>query len=267
MKGVAALTTLLHRCWPRSAGGRPYWASKTENGPDPAALGRTRDLLARCGLERGGRVLDIGAGTGRWLPLLAEDFDEVHAVEPDDDRRATLRAAVDRLGAAGKKIRVAAWRAERLEYPAAFLDAVFCHHVFPYLDQPRALAEMFRTLRPGGWVFVTSNGAGYFLLQVALGIRFNVPSRVGYGLRCLVGTLAGDLLGRPLVGQRFSSISRVRHMMEAQGFAVVRAEPWLSHDLFPLVFMSLPTNFAVLGRKPPDRGADAGASGMPWPAP
>ena len=43
---------------------------------------------------------------------------------------------------------------EAIDLPAASLDAVICFHVLEHVDDAKALAEMFRILRPGGLAII-----------------------------------------------------------------------------------------------------------------
>ncbi|WP_433651969.1 class I SAM-dependent methyltransferase [Micromonospora zamorensis] len=103
-----------------------------------------RDLVA--GLS--GRVIEIGAGNGRMFSHYPPGVSEVVAVEPE--RR--LRAAAERAApTAPVPITVVDGLAESLpardgEFDAAVVALVLC--TVP--DQANALAEISRTLRPGG---------------------------------------------------------------------------------------------------------------------
>ncbi|GAA1115562.1 class I SAM-dependent methyltransferase [Nocardiopsis composta] len=94
-----------------------------------------------------GRVLDIGAGTGKSLPDLA-GADRVTAVEPAPGRRALL---AERARDAPVPVEVADADAEHLPYPDASFDAVCCVLMLCSVGDPaRALAEIRRVLVPGG---------------------------------------------------------------------------------------------------------------------
>ncbi|MCG5472687.1 methyltransferase domain-containing protein [Micromonospora sp. LAH09] len=103
-----------------------------------------RDLVT--GLS--GRVIEIGAGNGRMFSHYPRAVSEVVAVEPE--RR--LRAAAERAApGAPVPITVVDGLAESLpardgEFDAAVVALVLC--TVP--DQANALAEISRTLRPGG---------------------------------------------------------------------------------------------------------------------
>ncbi|MFW5419161.1 methyltransferase domain-containing protein [Nocardiopsis sp. CNT-189] len=94
-----------------------------------------------------GRVLDVGAGTGKSLADLA-GAGHVTAVEPAPGRRALL---AERARAAPVPVEVADADAEDLPYPDASFDAVCCVLMLCSVGDPaRTLAEIRRVLVPGG---------------------------------------------------------------------------------------------------------------------
>lgn len=110
----------------------------------PAVAGA---LAAELSVPAGGRVLDLGAGTGKLSgALLAAGLDVV-AVEPLPQLREHLAA---RIGAG----RVIDGVAEAIPLPDESVHAVTVADAFHWFDQPRALAEIARVLRPGGGLAV-----------------------------------------------------------------------------------------------------------------
>jgi ubiquinone/menaquinone biosynthesis C-methylase UbiE len=88
-------------------------------------------------------VLDVGAGTGKLTRLLVSAFDDVIAVEPDEEMRRILSTLCP-------EARVLSGRAEQLALADASVDAVFAAESFHAYDGERALAEFARVLRPRG---------------------------------------------------------------------------------------------------------------------
>jgi SAM-dependent methyltransferase len=109
--------------------------------PDyPAAVdGWLRDML---GLGPGARVVDLGAGTGKFTPRLVATGATVLAVEPVDAMRAKLAALPGVTALAGT--------ADALPLPDASVDVVVCAQAFHWFATSAALAGIHRVLKPGG---------------------------------------------------------------------------------------------------------------------
>jgi SAM-dependent methyltransferase len=112
--------------------GRPEYA--------PAVVGA---IAAELGLAPGARVLDLAAGTGKLTRALLAFGLGVVAVEPQAELREKLAAVV---GAE----RVRDGVAEAIPLDDASVDAVTVADGFHWFNQPAALAEIRRVLRPGG---------------------------------------------------------------------------------------------------------------------
>ena len=90
-----------------------------------------------------GRLLDVGAGTGKLTRTLLDRAEQVVAVEPDPQMRAVLAQALPQA-------EVLAGTAERLPLPDASVDAAFAGQAFHWFARPAADRELARVLRPGG---------------------------------------------------------------------------------------------------------------------
>lgn len=96
----------------------------------------------------GGRVLEIGFGSGLNLEKLPDEVTSLDAVEPSDTgwalsgaRRRACRVPVERVGLDG----------QRLAAGDAAYDAVLCTFSLCTIpDADQALGEVLRVLRPGG---------------------------------------------------------------------------------------------------------------------
>jgi len=103
-----------------------------------------RELLA----DAGGRVLELGAGTGANLDLYPEDVGEIVAIEPDPHMAKRLRATA---AASPRTVSVNEAPAEHLPFEDSSFDTAVSTLVFCTVPDPgAALAEVARVLKPGG---------------------------------------------------------------------------------------------------------------------
>jgi arsenite methyltransferase len=117
----------------------------------PGGEESTRRALELIGLAPGERLLDVASGSGASGLLAAREFD-AQVIGVDYGGRAVLDAAAS-AGAEqlDHRARFAQGDAEELPLPDASIDAVLCEcSLCTFPDQPRAVAEMLRVLRPGG---------------------------------------------------------------------------------------------------------------------
>ena len=115
--------------------------------PEGALLAAMRSLAP----WRGRTLVDLGCGSGHWLPGYAGEAAAVIGVEPDPGLRR-LAAGRD------PRARVLPGSAEHLPLADASADVV--HARFAYFWPPHCgagLAEVLRVLRPGGALVVVDN--------------------------------------------------------------------------------------------------------------
>jgi SAM-dependent methyltransferase len=130
---------------------------ETENqafDPEGLVLAAMRELAP----WRDRTLVDLGCGSGFWLPRYADEAARVIGVEPDE---RLVPLAVDR----DARVPVVAGSAEHIPLDDASVDVV--HARFAYFFPPgvdAGLAEVMRVLRPGGSLVVVDNDqrAGQF---------------------------------------------------------------------------------------------------------
>lgn len=135
----------------------PDWRFAPNIGHSPAVYelenqavdraGHVLDAMRRLAPWTGKTIVDLGCGTGYWLPRYAAEAHRVIGVEPDPALRAR---AADRIAGLARA-EVGPGSAEHLDLPGASADVV--HARFAYFFAPGAdagLAEVLRVLRPGG---------------------------------------------------------------------------------------------------------------------
>ncbi|MET0417236.1 MAG: class I SAM-dependent methyltransferase [Actinoplanes sp.] len=113
-----------------------------------------RAFAGRAPEQRPLAVLDLGSGTGRFTPELAETFGgPVHGVEPSERMRAVAEET-----ATHPAVSYLAGAAESIPLPADSCDLVLLFLVLQHVrDQAAAAAEIRRVVRPGGRVLIRSS--------------------------------------------------------------------------------------------------------------
>lgn len=97
----------------------------------------------------GDRILELGCGPGRYIPLLHALGARVTAVDPHEF--PLWGAIAEELGVQFRS----EVRAEALPYEDGSFDGICCLGALLYFDDPeRALAEMSRVLVPGGYLLI-----------------------------------------------------------------------------------------------------------------
>jgi SAM-dependent methyltransferase len=95
------------------------------------------------GLSDGKTVLDLGAGTGKFIPKLLATGATVIAVEP-------VPAMLGQLTRLYPDIEAKEGSAEHIPLADASVDAVVCAQAFHWFATPEALTEINRVLKLGG---------------------------------------------------------------------------------------------------------------------
>ncbi|HEY4200638.1 MAG TPA: class I SAM-dependent methyltransferase [Devosiaceae bacterium] len=158
-------------------------------------------------LGPGDSVLDIGCGPG-WFWAAAANVvpDRLHLTLADQSA-GMIEEAVRRCEA----LRLASVEGQqadagRLPFADASFDVVVAMHMLYHVADPAAgIAEMFRVLKPGGTLAVTTNGAGnlreMYALTTVLGSAPVDPSAVTFGY---------DIAQR-LMGLQFGNVGMTEH--------------------------------------------------------
>jgi ubiquinone/menaquinone biosynthesis C-methylase UbiE len=114
-------------------------------GPEKAGLREHRRALIG---RASGRVLEIGAGTGANLPFYGDGVVEIVATEPEE---AMAKRLERKLPSFTRPVSVVRAPAEKLPVEDASFDFAVCTLALCTVrDQPQALAELHRALKPGG---------------------------------------------------------------------------------------------------------------------
>jgi predicted methyltransferase len=131
------------------------WAQRFES-EGREAFDLRHEIVAAVGLKPGQVVADVGAGTGLFVPLLADAVGRSGQVHAIDIAPAFIKHIASKSKAAGlTQVRTVLSTERSIEMPPNSLDVIFTcdayHHFVHYEDM---LASMRTALKPGGQLIV-----------------------------------------------------------------------------------------------------------------
>lgn len=178
-----------------------------------------RFTIEKAGLRPGMQVLDLAGGTGDLAALMAPRVTPGGRVVLSDINEAMLRQGRERLldrGVAGESIEYCLADAEALPFEDAGFDVVtIAFGLRNVTHKERALAEMFRVLRPGGQLLI---------LEFSRPVAPLAPAYDLYSFRVLpaIGKLvAGDDASYRYLAESIRmhpDQQTLQSMLEAEGF-------------------------------------------------
>ena len=99
------------------------------------------------------QLLDVGTGTGRVLEIFADRIEHGLGLDLSNQMLDLARSHLDQLGHRHCSVRQG--NAYDIGVESGSIDVAVLHHVLHFLDDPlTALAEVVRTLRPGGRLLI-----------------------------------------------------------------------------------------------------------------
>jgi len=119
-----------------------------------AVFERGRTAAIKAAERIGGRILEVGVGTGLSLP----DYAGTNALIGVDISEPMLRKAQGRIAGLPHVHGLAVMDAERLAFPDGAFDVVVGQYVITAVPQPEAtLDEFARVLKPGGEIVLVNH--------------------------------------------------------------------------------------------------------------
>jgi ubiquinone/menaquinone biosynthesis C-methylase UbiE len=209
--------------------------------------GFAQEAARRAPLAADSRVLDVGCGPGTLAFFVAPHVARVDAVDFSPEMIAELRARADRDGV--RNIEAAVMSADALRFDDAVFDVAFSLFAFFFFpDRPRAFAELYRVLKPGGHLVIGTWGP----------IERRPFMKLGFD----AVAEALPQFPRPTKGDLQDPETCVREVTEA-GFHDVAAFPftWSIHVASAREYVSMLTRsgapFAVMRKKMDEAAWDA----------
>jgi len=116
-------------------------------------VSRLEAMLARIEISPGDAVLDVGTGTGVFVPFLLKKIGSTGRLVCLDFAEGMLDIARDKNF--DDNIRYLCVDIENSGLPDESFDVVVCYSVFPHFqDKPKALREICRVLKKHGLLFI-----------------------------------------------------------------------------------------------------------------
>ena len=148
-------------------------------------------LAERLEIEPGATLLDVGSGTGIFLPFLLKKLGKQGVLVALDYAEEMLRKA--RGKNFSQRIGYLQGDVASLPLRSEIFDACVCYSSFPHFqNKPKALAEMNRVLKEGGWLFICHTSSRSEINQV----------------HCQIPALANDII--PVESEMKSLLERAQ---------------------------------------------------------
>jgi SAM-dependent methyltransferase len=147
-----------------------------------------RRLIRQAEIREGGRVLDVGCGTGTLAVMVKQEHAGTEVVGLDGDPKV-LEIARRKAAKAGVSLVLDEGMSYELPYPDATFDRVLSSMMFHHLSTPdkgRTFREIFRVLRPGGGLHVVDFGPPHSLYS-------RLVARLSAGLGHAAANVKGEL--------------------------------------------------------------------------
>ena len=159
------------------------------------------------GLKANDDVLDVGCGPGWFWAEMAKSLPQGIKLTLTDSSPGMVKEAVERCRTLPfASVEGVEADAARLPFPDGSFDKVLAMHMLYHLAEPAlGIAQMFRVLKPGGMLAVTTNGAGNMReihqLTGVLGAAAADPAAAAFGLEA----------AEPAMLARFGNAALIRY--------------------------------------------------------
>ena len=146
-----------------------HGAGETWNWETPAGKLRWKRRVAmlKGKLESGSKVLELGCGTGYFTRELIDTGAGITAIDISPD---LLEEARKKIQAPGLEFKVD--NAYAMSFENESFDHVIGSSVLHHLEIRRALSEVYRVLKPGGWMAFTEPN----MMNPQIALQKNIPA-------------------------------------------------------------------------------------------
>ena len=151
-------------------------------------LDKYKERLARVGFVGKERILDAGCGFGQWTFAMAQTSKHVVGIDVDSERLSvsTQLASINNF----KNVEFRRASLEEIPDFEETFDAVFCYSVVYLTDYHTVFRNLFRILKKGGYLYICTNGPGWYLYNIIEGPNPSMDFRPRwYGIQTFWNTL------------------------------------------------------------------------------
>lgn len=223
-------------------------------------LERYQRRLAQIGFEKQRSILDAGCGFGQWTLAMAQTCQQVTGIDVSFSRVSLSRHLAQANNVSN--ISFLQGRLEDTPFSESTFDAILSYSVLYLTNFERAFSEFQRILKPGGMVYICTNGPGRFLYEVLHNPNPTTDfSPRWYALKTFLNTILGKRDGLSAkAGAHFMTIRKTVKLLQALGFEIIasggegtivlyegdRNEPVCFYNT---TYMGLENVFEIIARK------------------
>jgi len=194
------------------------------------------------------RVLEVGFGNGQWLIAFSKTTKEVIGVEPQTLGVEITKEKLQEYNV--QNVSILQSFAENLPFQNEIFDVVFCYGVFMYTDNEKAMSEFSRVVKKGGKVFISVDGAGYFIKHIIDGIKFKDKKLFNFGQNAILQTILFKyILKRNKAFTSFFTFNELKKLYQKYGFYILDIDYEIGVGNLPKKYFGFPTFFRVIGKK------------------
>lgn len=122
------------------------------------------ERLRRIGFSDHDLVVDAACGFGQWSLALAALNTEIRAIDFSPYRLEVAARVAEKIGQTN--VDWVQGNIQELDLPVDSAEAIFCYSALYYTDFRQTLKGFLRVLKPGGKLYVSGHGVGWYIHNI-----------------------------------------------------------------------------------------------------